>query len=187
MNSMVTTLLILLAGIVVGAALAWLFLPYRRNWAALEKERDTAIEALTRHREEVDNHFLQTADLVNNLNRAYRALHEQLAEGARQLCTEQARRIAMAKTFDLLPDSDEQIGEEVTPPLDYAPRHQGTLAEDFGLRRHVVDDFDPQETTVADDLLNPPRDYADGCAEQGCPPDYDDDDTSLDSPAPAQR
>lgn len=186
MSSLVTTLLILLAGVVTGAALAWLFLPYRRNWAALEKERDTAVQALNRYREDVDHHFLHTADLVNNLNRAYRSLHEQLADGARQLCSEQARRIAMAKTFDLLPDSDEQIGEEVSPPLDYAPRHQGTLAEHYGLRRHTPDeDFDPQETTVADDLLNPPRDYADGCGEQGCPPD--DDDEPAERPVTTQR
>jgi uncharacterized protein len=177
MGSLSTTLLILLAGLIAGAGLAWLFLPYRRNWAALEKERDDARAALTRYREEVDNHFLRTADLVNNLNHAYRAVHEQLAEGARQLCSEQARRLALAKTFDLLPDSDDQIGEEVSPPLDYAPSHKGTLSEDYGFRREET--FDPHATTVADDMLNPPRDYADGCDAQGCPPErtlYDDDD-----------
>ena len=186
MGSITGTILILLAGIITGAGLAWLFLPYRRNWAQLEKERDNALQALSRYREEVDAHFLRTADLVNNLNHAYRAVHEQLAEGARQLCSDQARRIAMAKTFDLLPDSDEQIGEEVSPPLDYAPRHKGTLAEDYGLRRGEDADFDPQETTVADDMLNPPRDYADGCGEQGCPPD-DADDDERPSPATTQR
>jgi uncharacterized protein len=173
MGSLSTTFLILLAGALVGAGLAWLFLPYRRNWATLEKERDDARQALTRYREDVDAHFLRTADLVNNLSHAYRAVHEQLAEGARQLCSDQARRIAMAKTFDLLPDNDDQIGEEVTPPLDYAPSHKGTLSEDYGLKRHPKE-MDPHATTVADDLLNPPRDYAEGCEDQGCAPESDD-------------
>ena len=181
MGSLSTTLLILIAGAIAGAGLAWLFLPYRRNWAVLEKERDQARAALSRYREEVDAHFLRTADLVSNLNHAYKAVHEQLAEGARQLCSDQARRIAMAKTFDLLPDNDEQIGEEVSAPLDYAPSHKGTLAENYGLRRKD-EDFDPMETTVADDMLNPPRDYADGCGEQGCPPDDSDNDSRPVSP-----
>jgi hypothetical protein len=175
MGSLFSTLLVLAAGIIAGAALAWLFLPYRRNWAALEKERDQAQATLNRYREDIDAHFLRTSDLVSNLNHAYRAVHEQLADGARQLCSDHARRIAMAKTFDLLPGSDEQIGEEVSVPLDYAPSHKGTLSEHYGLQRHE-EDFDPMETTVADDMLNPPRDYADGCVEQGCPPDDPDKD-----------
>ena len=86
-----------------------------------------------------------------------------------------------AAHFDLLPDNDEQIGEEVSAPLDYAPSHKGTLAENYGLRRKD-EDFDPMETTVADDMLNPPRDYADGCGEQGCPPDDSDNDGRPVSP-----
>ncbi|PKM21641.1 MAG: DUF1043 domain-containing protein [Gammaproteobacteria bacterium HGW-Gammaproteobacteria-14] len=181
MGSFTATLIVLTAGLIAGAGLAWLFLPYRRNWARLEKERDDARLALARYREEVDSHFLRTADLVNQMNHAYRAVHEQLAEGARQLCSEQGRRLAMAKTFDLLGDNDEQIGEEVSPPLDYAPSHKGTLSENYGFRRD--EESDVHETTVADDLLNPPRDYADGCDAQGCPTEP----TEQDDEAPSKR
>lgn len=176
MGSLATTLIVLLAGILTGAGLAWLLLPQRRREAALQKELDDTRLALNRYRDQVDSHFLRTADLVSQMNHAYRAVHEQLAEGARQLCSEQGRRLAVARTFDLLADPQQDIDPQtdgLAAPLDYAPSHKGTLSEDFGLRRDAASE-QADATSVADDLLNPPRDYAEGCDEQGCPPpDYE--------------
>lgn len=173
MGSLATTLIALIAGLAAGAGLAWLLLPQRRREAALQKELDDTRLALSRYREQVDSHFLRTADLVSQMNHAYREVHEQLAEGARQLCSEQGRRLAVARTFDLIDtgstENADTDDDKVSAPLDYAPSHKGTLSEDFGLRRDAASE-QTDATNVADDLLNPPRDYADGCNEQGCPP-----------------
>lgn len=177
-----------LLGSAVGAALIYLLLPARRQQQGLKRERDEALANLARHREEVDNHFLRTAELVNQMTASYRAVHEHLSAGARTLCSEQGRRLAMAKSLDSLPgypgDNRDAPGT-VTQPLDYAPSAQGTLAEDFGLRVDKaegpfspVDDLSlntPDETAAQ---VEPPRDYAEGCEDQGC---------SVDDDAPATR
>lgn len=174
METFLPNLLIFAAGIVAGAILVWLLLPARRQHRELTRERDEARQALVRYREEVDQHFLRTADTVNQLTSAYKAVHEQLADGARKLCSEQGRRLALARSLDLLPGSDEQVGEEVRAPLDYAPSHKGTLAEDFGhgSKDDTLAAYDHWEQEEGSDH-SPPRDYADGCDEQGCPPDGD--------------
>lgn len=168
MDAWLSQLLVFVIGAVAGAALVWVMLPARRQQRELMRERDEAREALKRYREEVDQHFLRTADSVNQLTSAYRAVHEQLAEGARKLCSEQGRRLALARSMDLLPGSDEQVGEEVRAPLDYAPSHKGTLAEDYGRRDDSLAAYDHWEQS---DDFQAPRDYAEGCQEQGCPPD----------------
>ena len=45
------------------------------------------------------------------------------------------------------------------------------LAEDYGRRGDDLAAYDRWEPE--DDGYQPPRDYADGCEEQGCPPDTD--------------
>lgn len=172
MEMLSSILLTFVAGAVIGAASAWLLLPARRNQRQLERERDEARQALARYREEVDQHFLKTADTVSQLTLAYKAVHEQLADGARKLCSEQGRRLALARSLDLLPGTEEQVGEEVRAPLDYAPSHQGTLAENYG---YVRDDdlaaYDQWQLQEGETDEQQPRDYAEGCDDQGCPPE----------------
>lgn len=172
MENFLPNLLIFSAGVIAGAILVWLLLPARRQHRELTRERDEARRALAQYREDVDQHFLRTADTVNQLTNAYKAVHEQLADGARKLCSEQGRRLALARSLDLLPDSDEQMGEEVRAPLDYAPSAKGTLAENYGhgSKDDTLAAYDTWEQE-GDDGYQLPRDYADGCAEQGCPPD----------------
>ena len=175
MDSLLSNIFIFAAGALAGAALVWIFMPARRQHRALTQERDEARQALHRYREEVDQHFLRTADTVNQLTTAYKAVHEQLADGARKLCSEQGRRLALARSLDLLPDSDEQVGEEVRAPLDYAPSHKGTLAENYGHadRDEALAAYDDWEQDKKGGGYHPPRDYAEGCDEQGCPPNGD--------------
>lgn len=177
MENLSAVLLTFAAGLLVGAAGAFLLLPARRQRKQLEQERDQALATLARHREEVDSHFLRTADLVNQLTGAYRSVHEHLSEGARTLCSEQGRRLAMAKSLDSLPGYPGEQGTDKVPlaqPLDYAPAAQGTLAEDFGLRIKAegpfspLDDFARPRESELDDVVAPPRDYAEGCEDQGC-------------------
>lgn len=174
MNSAIFLILAFVAGLTLGAALLWVFLPGRNQQKQLKRERDEATAALTQYRAEIDNHFLKTAELVNQMTSSYRAVHEHLSGGARQLCSETGRRLAASKALDdsFPGKADKTLAEQ---PLDYAPSAQGTLAEDFGLKSkkgsdpfepvtHLTDAADPAEEAS----LQPPRDYADGCEDQGC-------------------
>ena len=165
------------AGGLVGALCAWLLLPARRQHTKLREELDAAKAALDHHREEVDQHFLRTAELVNAMTQSYRQVHEHLADGARKLCSEEGRRLARAKSMEPLPGPAHGESAPMQPPLDYAPSHKGTLSEDFGLAKEPEGvpfspvDTGENETTDSDDSVAPPRDYAEGCDSQGCPPD----------------
>lgn len=167
-----------LIGAAVGAVLMYLLLPARRKQQSLKRERDEARANLARHREEVDHHFLRTAELVNQMTASYRAVHEHLSAGARTLCSEQGRRMAMAKSLDSLPGypgNEQDNPAAISQPLDYAPSAQGTLAEDFGLRDEPddgpfapVDDLTLASQDEVSSQVEPPRDYAEGCEDQGC-------------------
>lgn len=174
MNSALFLILAFVAGLALGAALRWTFLPGRHQQKQLQKERDEALAALAQYRAEIDNHFLKTAELVNQMTSSYRAVHEQLSSGARQLCSETGRRLAASKALDdsFPGNSNKTLAEQ---PLDYAPSAQGTLAEDFGLKHTKrPDPFEPvthlTDTDVTAEEASPqaPRDYADGCEDQGC-------------------
>ena len=175
MDMLTTGVLGFAAGVIVGAGLLFWLLPARRQAGQLIRDRDEARQALDHYREKVDDHFLHTAELVNDMTQAYRTVHEHLSRGAQALCSEGGRKRAVAKSLDSA--SNRENSNPVTPPLDYAPSAKGgTLAEDFGLQQKEPGPFKPVDVEDApqpDSVVEPPRDYAEGCDDQGCPPEED--------------
>lgn len=167
MESVALVLLGFLAGVALGVAV-YRFLPASRSHRQLQRERDDAIQALERYRREVDEHFVESAEALSELDQAFRTVHARLASGARQLCSEEGRRMALARAVEALPEED-KLPESLHAPLDYAPSAKGTLDENFGLREtDELADFDVPE-------LPPerPRDYAEGvedCEDAACTP-----------------
>lgn len=159
MDMLTTNLICFLAGLVAGACLLYWFLPARRQASALIRERDDARKALNHYRDQVDHHFLHTAELVNDMTHAYRAVHQQLSQGAQALCSEAGRKRAAAKSLDGAAEPEMPLSQ----PLDYAPKAQGTLSEDFGLREKADGPFSPLEVDEEspESVVEPPRDYAD--------------------------
>jgi uncharacterized protein len=103
---------------------------------------------LTTYKEQVNEHFTDTATLVNNLTESYRQIHRHLASGAHYLCDDPATAQDIARALDT-PDTDpgkdllDSISEQqqtvvITAPMDYAPRpmanYRGTLAEEYDLQ-----------------------------------------------------
>ncbi len=161
MDMLTTGVLCFAAGVVVGAGLLFWLLPARRQAGQLIRDRDEARQALNHYRDKVDDHFLQTADLVNDMTQAYRSVHEHLSKGAQVLCSEVGRKRAVAKSLDSAPDKEKN--EPMAPPLDYAPSAKGTLSEDFGLQQKTTGPFAPVDVAdnpIPDTVVEPPRDYA---------------------------
>lgn len=167
MSEWLEALVIFGFGAGTGALVLYFTLPARRQYGRLMRERDEARKALREYRQQVDHHFLHTAELVNDMTESYRRVHEHLSMGARDLCSEAGRRLAADASLDALPaerDGDDESGTPAHPPLDYAPSAKGTLSEDYGLDKRQetpfssVDDLaSPEEQPV-----EPPRDYAAG-------------------------
>jgi hypothetical protein len=108
---------------------------------------------LTTYKEQVNEHFANTATLINSLSENYRQIHQHLASGAHLLCDDPdtARDITHASdasfvSQDIPENFDEQQLAMVTAPMDYAPRktanHPNTLAEDYGLQHSGESSYD---------------------------------------------
>lgn len=99
------------------------------------------------YQDSVTQHFVSTAQLVNNLTNSYREVHDHLQRGAENLCADSRRHGSNnpANAFEKLdaPRSNTLQGTlmddhyAVEPPRDYAtkqPSDKGTLHEDYGFR-----------------------------------------------------
>jgi hypothetical protein len=79
----------LLLGVVLGAAVfAWLTRRDRADQGEVERLR----AELEEYREEVTEHFVETAQLVNNLTRSYKAVYDHLEHGAYRLVGDEKLR-----------------------------------------------------------------------------------------------
>jgi uncharacterized membrane-anchored protein YhcB (DUF1043 family) len=90
---MASAILFLIIGLAFGGALGYVLKNtdsklQRRN-DELKKQLDEKDADIAVYKQDVANHFLKTADLVNNMTDSYRQVHEHLAQGANALCSEQ--------------------------------------------------------------------------------------------------
>jgi uncharacterized membrane-anchored protein YhcB (DUF1043 family) len=107
-------------GLVVGIALSFLFKSLRDNGdeklKALEEEHN-------KYRKQVDDHFINTAVLFKGLTDQYRDVYHHIANGAGELCSEeaQANQIQLDDTVLLnsspeVPVTDGHVEEGDVPP-----------------------------------------------------------------------
>ena len=155
------TFAMFIAGGIVGALVCYAFMASRRTESAIERQMRELQEEFTAYRENVNQHFNKTAQLVNSLTENYIAVQKHLEDAAVSFAEP-------PKSFDLQPsetlpaakaefvplenhekqesagnEKDAQFGygDTVEPPKDYAPKSKpgdkGTLSEDFGLDSKV--------------------------------------------------
>lgn len=135
-------------GVLVGA----LFHRSVQGEATKNKRLEQKISELqdknTKYQAEVSEHFMTTAEAFRNLNKSYKAVHEQLAKGASKLCNQE-----QAGDFLALNNDGENYNkynielENFTPPMDYAPKSNegGTLSETFGMTKLSKDQLNTNE------------------------------------------
>ena len=160
-NSLVYVLFIgIFAGALVGFWIGqWSGGRSTGNSGALKK----AQQDLTDYKKEVETHFETTAELVNKMTESYRDVYKHLASGAKTLCADEAKAIAIAA--NMAPQLEakevqEEVREEAQPtdeqntqapeeapateqpdavePRDYAPKkpdEEGTLSETYSLKK----------------------------------------------------
>lgn len=152
-------------GLLVGLVVAVVLLP-RFKGSQIQDQQEKHEQQLKQQQQTLDEHFLRTAELMNKLSVSYRDMTEYLADSAHQLCSEDGLRLVHSKSLEPLINSDTK---PLSPPLDYAPSHKGTLAENYGLEQAEKESQELSESS-AQGQSQAPRDYAEGCEEQGCPP-----------------
>lgn len=156
------TVVVFLAGAVIGAGICYGFVLGSRSESRVERQMRELQEEFTAYRENVNQHFNKTAQLVNNLTDNYIAVQKHLedaavsfAEPPKSFPLEKADSLPAAKPeFASLEDRQKQelrakaadaefdSSAHVEPPKDYAPKskpgEKGQLAEDFGLDSKAI-------------------------------------------------
>lgn len=139
MHSTSVLILVGVLGLAAGALLAFLATRSRQNTdrtQELELSLKEANAKLEDFQQQVNEHFDQTSQLVQNLTQSYREVHEYLANSAIRLSNQEIGRQMLEAGNGELSDSNENL--TVLPPRDWAPRSpgdKGTLSEEFGLER----------------------------------------------------
>lgn len=153
------TIMVFLAGCAAGALVSFVVLSRTRTESKMERQMRELQEEFTAYRENVNQHFSKTAQMVNTLTENYIAVQKHLedaadsfAEPPKSFTLENSTLPATRTEFVPLEDRQQQelrhahgdAGFEVSvePPKDYAPKtkpgDKGTLAEDFGLKDSKV-------------------------------------------------
>ncbi len=157
------TIVVFLAGAVIGAGVCYAFVLGSRSESKVERQMRELQEEFTAYRENVNQHFNKTAQLVNNLTENYIAVQKHLEDAAVSFAeppknfaleTSQSSLPAAKNEFVSLEDRQKQElrakaadaefagSSQVEPPKDYAPKtrpgDKGQLSEDFGLDSKVI-------------------------------------------------
>lgn len=149
-----TVWVIAIAALIVGALLGFLFGRNGSNGSRevrLAEELDRTQLELARYRDEVNEHFSVTADLVNDLTNQYQKVHQHLASSASSLCRDEKLVESLQRQAGIEQQSqtnEHQVTAADTEssysmPLDYAPKREadepGTLSDRFGLKSESDD------------------------------------------------
>lgn len=156
------TIVVFLTGAVIGAGISYAFIAGTRSESKVERQMRELQEEFTAYRENVNQHFNKTAQLVNNLTDNYIAMQKHLedaavsfAEPPKSFALENTESLPAAKPefasleerqkLELRPkasDAEFDAGSSMEPPKDYAPKtkpgDKGQLSEDFGLENKVI-------------------------------------------------
>ena len=122
----------LVIGLLIGRSGQGPTLKQRRTEQQIEELRNE----YTRYQAQVNEHFMESADLMRRLSDTYRDVNEHMARGAYRLCNDEdwLDELERDRARSRLTDAS---GEGLEPPRDYAPKkdpeEKGTLSEDFGL------------------------------------------------------
>ncbi len=142
-----------IAGIILGLFIAQRTSSSNNAQRQLEEQLSEMKEQQDHYQQEVSEHFMETAQLLNQLTNSYRDVHNHLAKGAQMLAGE-----GVGESLKALPDDkDTAPGRKtaesmLTPPLDYAPKtpdQPGMLNEEFGINksRPAVEEEDDDYAT----------------------------------------
>lgn len=142
MYSLETILFACLATAVVGLLAGYIFSQRKGASGLAQRKLEIQLSELQRqqhdYKNEVTEHFQETAQLLNQLTSSYRDVHNHLAQGAHLLAGE-----AVGESLQTLPETPNKNqpleAAAITPPLDYAPKSTpydtGMLNEEFGFEK----------------------------------------------------
>lgn len=114
---MITWVLYLCIGIVIGGMAGFYFAKLddfsKKRKQELEEKLHQAERELVEYKDQVTAHFIETANLINNMTESYQKVHEHLAHGSVELCNNaiEVNKLTVS-TSQLLSSASEQTKDD---------------------------------------------------------------------------
>ncbi len=152
----------LIVGIIAGLYFARLDDFSNKQKNALQQKLDAAEQQLKAYHTQVAEHFLKTASLVKSMTESYKAVHEHLALGARELCGNQVTVAQLEMPANRLLDNTAQEPQERQPMKNaVAPEssnftERGTFEEALQEDASAMEDAEPATESAETAAIQPP-------------------------------
>ncbi|TQQ18043.1 DUF1043 family protein [Vibrio cholerae] len=117
----------LLVGIAVGMLIARLTTPQYKTQKNLQKELESAKFTLEQQRQELSDHFAQTAEMLDTLGKDYTKLYQHMAKTATDLIPNLPEQDNPFSKLAQQKEESKQPEELEQPPKDYALGATGLL------------------------------------------------------------
>ncbi len=112
----------LLVGAISGIIIARIKTPQYKKHKQMQKDLDTAKFALEQQRQELADHFAQTSEMLDSLDKTYQRLYQHMAKTATEMLPdlpEQDKPFACIEAHSQTDEAEEYTDTE-QPPKDYA-------------------------------------------------------------------
>jgi len=146
----------LVVGIVAGLYFARLDDVSNRQKNALQQKLYDTEQQLKNYESQVTEHFLKTASLVNSMTESYKAVHEHLSQGARQLCDSQVTvaqlEMPATKLLDSTKKADTPMADrrtETAAPSSESPAKQSHRREEESTEHPELAETETAESRVS--------------------------------------
>lgn len=115
--------LVFTTGLLAGCGIGYLIAKRKskalhHSYKHLQKNLTQTQQAYESLQQNVSQHFLETAQLFNQLNDNYRAIHEHVANGAAELCRTE-KSLIFSQTQPLVSIGEMDKTQKNAPPRDY--------------------------------------------------------------------
>jgi hypothetical protein len=126
-------------GAVAGGLIFTRLSPEQKKSRELEKHLHTKQDEIKSYQHDVKQHFQETSFLLKQLAENYREVHNHLAQGASDLCTDNPNDPMIKKLPEMQVLEVNSSFTHAQAPLDYAPKStpydKSALSEDYGLEK----------------------------------------------------
>ncbi|GEA60344.1 Z-ring associated protein ZapG [Vibrio comitans] len=121
----------LFAGIIIGVIISRITTPQYQKQKDLQKELETSKFELEQQRQDLNDHFSESAQILDNIGKEYRKLYEHMASTSNELLPNlPAQDNPFAERLEVKEGRSDTSASNDEPPKDYANGATGMLKEE---------------------------------------------------------
>ncbi|GAD80660.1 Z-ring associated protein ZapG [Vibrio ezurae] len=121
----------LFVGIIIGVIISRITTPQYKKQKELQKDLETAKFTLEQQRQDINDHFSESAQLLENIGKEYRKLYEHMANTSNDLLPNlPAQDNPFAKHIESKNKEEDDSASTNVPPKDYANGATGMLKDE---------------------------------------------------------